>query len=50
MKRISPIPDFARIYISPISTQKFPYLSAHRTQQNHTLCTPPPPLVREGKI
>lgn len=49
MKRISPIPDFAKIYISPISTQKCTYLSAHRTQQNHTLCTPPLPPCRRRK-
>jgi hypothetical protein len=46
MKKISPIPGFARIYISPISTQKF-------THTEHNKITPfalPPTCQRRKDI
>jgi hypothetical protein len=49
MKRISPIPDFARIYIYPISTQKFTYLSAQNTAKSHPLHSPPPTTCMRRK-
>jgi hypothetical protein len=45
MKKISPIPGFVRIYISPISTQKF----MHTEHNKITPFALPPPLSEKER-